>query len=361
MKKNKVIYILGTKAQFIKCKYILLNLIAKDVEILVVDTGQHRELTKKELDKSGLIYEYIELSKNKKNISTIPQMIMWFLKILFSSKKYLSTEQISYAMIHGDTISTLIGLIFCKINNVKTIHLESGYKSNNIFKPFPEEIVRNIVSRFSNILIVDGPKQYENVKKFINKKEIIQISRNTIYDSISDYISFNENISSSTLTVTVHRTENVYSKKQLNLLIQLLCNIKNNYNFELVQWFCHDVTYNALLKNNMLQVIENNGIVLMELVPHNEFIQKLIESKLIITDGGSISEECSILGLNTVIWRDVVENIDYLNGNVILSNYDFEKIYKFIDNLPKRKSNLDNENSPSVELVDLLIPHIQSQ
>ena len=111
----------------------------------------------------------------------------------------------------------------------------------------------------------------------------------------------------------------------------------------------------------MLQVIENNGIVLMELVPHNEFIQKLIESKLIITDGGSISEECSILGLNTVIWRDVVENIDYLNGNVILSNYDFEKIYKFIDNLPKRKSNLDNENSPSVELVDLLIPHIQSQ
>lgn len=361
MKKNKVIYVLGTKAQFIKCKNILLNLNAKDVEILVVDTGQHRELTKKELDKSGLIYEYIELSKNKKNISTIPQMIKWFLKILFSSKKYLSADQISYAMIHGDTISTLIGLIFCKINKVKTIHLESGYKSNNIFKPFPEEIVRNIVSRFSNILIVDGPKQYENVKKFINKKEIIQISRNTIYDSISDYISINENISSSTLTVTVHRTENVYSKKQLNLLIQLLCNIKNNYNFELVQWFCHDVTYNALLKNNMLQVIENNGIVLMELVSHNEFIQKLIESKLIITDGGSISEECSILGLNTIIWRDVVENIDYLNENVILSNYDFEKIYKFIDNLPKRKFNIDNENSPSVELVDLLIPYIQSQ
>ena len=84
MKKNKVIYILGTKAQFIKCKYILLNLIAKDVEILVVDTGQHRELTKKELDKSGLIYEYIELSKNEKNISTIPQMIKWCLKILIS-------------------------------------------------------------------------------------------------------------------------------------------------------------------------------------------------------------------------------------------------------------------------------------
>ena len=40
MKKNKVIYVLGTKDQFIKCKNILLNLNAKDVEILVVDTGQ---------------------------------------------------------------------------------------------------------------------------------------------------------------------------------------------------------------------------------------------------------------------------------------------------------------------------------
>tara|TARA_X000000368_G_scaffold170396_1_gene134423 strand:- start:2923 stop:4008 length:1086 start_codon:yes stop_codon:yes gene_type:complete len=361
MKKNKVIYILGTKAQFIKCKNILLNLIAKDVEILVVDTGQHRELTKKELDKSGLIYEYIELSKNKNNISTIPQMIKWFFKILFSSKKYLSVDQISYAMIHGDTVSTLIGLIFCKINKVKTIHLESGYKSNNIFKPFPEEIIRNIVSRFSNMLIVDGPKQYENVKKFNNKKEIIQISRNTIYDSVSDYIRIDESISSSTLTVTVHRTENVYSKKQLKLLIQLLYNIKNNYNFELVQWFCHDVTYNSLLKNNMLQEIESKGIVLMELIPHDEFIKKLIESKLIITDGGSISEECSVLGLNTIIWRDVVENINYLNENVILSDYDFEKIYKFIDNLPTRKSKSDIERSPSEELVNLLIPYIQSQ
>ena len=361
MKKNKVIYILGTKAQFIKCKDILLNLISKGVEILVVDTGQHRELTKKELDKSGLIYDYLELSKNKNNISTIPGMIKWFLNILFSAKKYSALDQISYAMIHGDTMSTLIGLIFCKKNKVKSIHLESGYKSNNIFKPFPEEIIRNIVSRYSNILVVDGPNQFDNIKKFSNKKDIIQISRNTIYDSVSDYIGTNKNSSSSTLTVTVHRTENVYSKKQLKLLIQLLHNIKNKYNFEEVQWFCHDVTHNVLTKNEMLKEIESKGIVLMELVPHDEFIKKLIESKLIITDGGSISEECSVLGLNTIIWRDVVENTNYLNENVILSNYDFEKIYKFIDDLPKRRSNLDIQRSPSEELVNLLIPYIESQ
>ena len=117
----------------------------------------------------------------------------------------------------------------------------------------------------------------------------------------------------------------------------------------------------SLLKNNMLQEIESKGIVLMELIPHDEFIKKLIESKLIITDGGSISEECSVLGLNTIIWRDVVENINYLNENVILSDYDFEKIYKFIDNLPTRKSKSDIERSPSEELVNLLIPYIQSQ
>ena len=65
--------------------------------------------------------------------------------------------------------------------------------------------------------------------------------------------------------------------------------------------------------------------------------------------------------MNTIIWRDVVENTNYLNKNVILSNYDFEKIYKFIDDLPKRRSNLDIQRSPSEELVNLLIPYIESQ
>ena len=83
IKPKKIIYVLGTKAQFIKCKQILLNLNKENIEILVLDTGQHKELTIKELNESGLVYEYLELGENKKNIATIPGMIFWFIKIFF--------------------------------------------------------------------------------------------------------------------------------------------------------------------------------------------------------------------------------------------------------------------------------------
>ncbi len=358
LKSTKIVYVLGTKAQFIKCKQILLNLMKNDVSILVLDTGQHKELTTKELDDSGLIYEYLELNDNKRNISTIPGMIFWFFKTLFSANQKGKLNEISYSMIHGDTISTLIGLIFSKRNKLKIIHLESGYKSHNIFKPFPEEIIRNIVTRFSDILVVDGEKQFMNVSKYKKDKEIIKISRNTIYDSLHTYLKNKNFQTTDSLVVTVHRTENIYNKRRLLSLIKLLYEIKNNYNFDSIKWFCHDVTKNILSKNNLINEIQANGIVLKELTTHENFINELITTKLIITDGGSIAEECSILGLNTIVWRDVVENNDYINENVILSNYDYEKIYKFINDLPSNNLILDKTNSPSKELVEKLIKYL---
>ena len=91
------------------------------------------------------------------------------------------------------------------------------------------------------------------------------------------------------------------------------------------------------------------------LLTHERFIKELINSKLVITDGGSISEECSILGLNTIIWRDVVEDRRYLNRNVILSEYDSETIYNFIDNLSEKRNIISTVQSPSAELVDKLL------
>jgi len=252
----------------------------------------------------------------------------------------------------------LMGLIFSKKNNIKTIHIEAGYKSNNYLKPFPEEIIRDIVSRFSDTLVVDGPKQYENIKKYINKKEIIQISRNTIYDSLLNEISRIEESEKNQLSVTVHRTENIYNKKNLDSLVNLLIQIKEDFNFDVIKWFCHDVTHSALVRKNYKKKLIKNGIELSNLLPYKEFINEIYNSKVIITDGGSIAEECSILGLNTIIWRDVVENKDYLNHNVILSNYKKEKIYDFLNNMKKNKIPLDKSQSPSQEFVEQFIKRL---
>lgn len=359
---KKIVYILGTKAQFIKSKYVLINLMNLGMDIAIIDTGQHKEITNIELINSGLKYDYFSLTENNKNISTIPKMFFWFLKILFKKNKIALFKGSSFTLLHGDTLSTLIGLILAKLNKSKVIHLESGYKSNNIFKPFPEEIIRSLVSKFSEILVVDGKTQYLNILKYKGKKKIIEIKRNTIVDSLSN-INSNKNSSNqnNSLIITVHRTENIYNRNRLNMLANLIIEISNKKYFERIEWFCHDVTKNALNKFNFIEDLNKHKIILNDLIPHDDFIIRLSKAKAVITDGGSIAEECSILGLNTVIWRDLVENKEYLGKNVILSEYNNIKIHKFLQNLPKRSKPNIETYSPSKELAEVIFKLVNEQ
>lgn len=344
---------LGTKAQFIKCRYVLENFIEKGYKILILDTGQHKEITSHELNVLHGSYKVVSLSKNTQNVSSIFYMIIWFIKIIFSIKKIKELEEAYYCLVHGDTVSTLLGMIVGKKNNLKIVHIESGFTSGNLLKPFPEELMRNIVTRFSDVLCIDTQINEKNILKYENKKEIIRISRNTIFDSVIKNINFS-NINNE-LTVTVHRTENIYNKKLFDNFIKLLCVINSLSMFERIVWYTHDITNKTLKKRGYIDLLKKNNIHLKKLIPYKEFINILYSSKAVITDGGSIAEECSILGITTVLWRDVEEKMEILNNNVFLSRYKNDEIIKFLQNKSKRLSDLNNYESPSFELVKKII------
>jgi UDP-N-acetylglucosamine 2-epimerase (non-hydrolysing) len=352
--EKKIAYVLGTKAQFIKSKFILSNLVKNGFELTIIDTGQHKELTSRELESFASNYKYIKLTKNTKNISKITSMISWFIKIVISKHKVDLDPDLKYCLVHGDTISTLLGLIYSKRNNLNTIHIESGYRSNNWLKPFPEEIVRNIVTKYSNIVSVDGEEYLDNIKN-IDRKKIIILKRNTIYDVVKENLNEIKIDKKNVLTVTIHRTENIYNKKKLKELVSLLIDIASINKFHKIQWFCHDITMRALKKNMLLKKLIESEVELKELVPHKQFLSEMINSKAVITDGGSIAEECSIVNQNTVIWRDVVENINYLNKNVILSNYDKLKIIKYLKTVNFSYPKIETTYSPSRDFVSQLI------
>tara|TARA_B110000008_G_C16926794_1_gene547053 strand:- start:74 stop:1147 length:1074 start_codon:yes stop_codon:yes gene_type:complete len=355
MNKNEILYVLGTKAQFIKSKFILESLIKNNFKVFILDTGQHKEITGSELNYFQNNFEYISISNNKKNISSVFSMIIWFTKIIFSTNKIDNLKNGKYCLIHGDTISTLIGLIIGKKNDLEVVHIESGLRSYNWFKPFPEEIIRTIVTRYSDILSVDTKEAENNVSKYQTKKKIIRLSRNTIYDSVVMTLKGEKRIDNNTLTVTIHRTENIYNKKRLKSLVNLLIKLKNENLYSEIEWYCHDITINALERNNLITLLSNNDIHLKKLILHDDFINKIYSSKAVITDGGSIAEECSILNLRTVIWRDVVENKEYLNNNMLLSKYNHDKVVYFLNEISNSNKISLDEISPSEQFVEQLM------
>ena len=125
--------IIGTKAQLIKMVPILKGLKERSMGFNLIDLGQHSLITQDLRKEFGLDEPNYFLFKGK-NISTIPQAILWIIKIFFKSlsaswiKKELFLNRSGVCLIHGDTLSTLIGLYLAKRSKLKTAHIEAGLR-----------------------------------------------------------------------------------------------------------------------------------------------------------------------------------------------------------------------------------------
>ena len=347
-------FIIGTKAQFIKCIPVINEFISNDIKITIYDLKQHSEITSNLRDKILHGYTYIEFSNNKKNLGTYFGLIKWFIrnliKITLIRQKKIKSQ---YCFVHGDTLSTLLGSFLVKANKGKLILLEAGHPVPGIFKHFPESVIRYICAKLSDILIANGASQLNQLKKWNVKGEIIEISANTIYDSVSK-VKIDSN-NSNDVIVSIHRTENINSKNRMKLLVNSLIKISNEFH---ITWYLHIPTRNKLKSFQLLNKLEENKISTEDLQTYDLFINKLKNAKFIITDGGGVVEECSILGVPTLVWRN--EHLDQNHifensNNLYLCNYDDENIKYFFKNYKNFVSNFKkNNDNPSKQIVDVL-------
>ena len=242
-------FFIGTKAQAIK-SIPLMSKIQEDsnFDVILVDSGQHFLITEKIFDSYN--FKTLKLHSSNRNISTYIGGLSWVFKfifrnILFKNKKlFVDRSNRGTCVVHGDTMSTLLGMLWAKRNNLKVLHLESGLTSSDIFNPFPEEIIRRIVSKYSDILICFDDKSHELlIDKYSKTKKVIKrISTNTIVDTISQE---NTLVDKNLITVTMHRNENLLSRKRVKRLIELLSKINNSYK---INWYLHEPTENMLKK-----------------------------------------------------------------------------------------------------------------
>ena len=351
---EKIYFFIGTKAQAIKCMP-LVNFLSREcnVSVEIINSGQHTKITENNFRDFDKNVTYKNVFTNKENISKYSSGFIWILNFMF---KYLFFKTLKkqnnrkkyICVIHGDTVSTLMGLLWAKRNSCTVLHLESGLTSKAIFNPFPEEIIRRLTSKFSDILICFDPNSYKRLVKKYKNKHILEVTENTIYETLKkDRLSNNQR--EDVVTATLHRTENIFSKKRIQLFVDLLSKLDNF----VVNWYLHEPTLNAINKFN-IQIPSN--INKFNLINHDQFITELNRSKIVITDGGSIQEECFYIGNITIVWRKTTERPYAMNSNMFISNFELEKSLNFIENnlnLNFKKENV--EVTPSREIVDFLV------
>ncbi len=351
---QSIYFFIGTKAQAIKC-ISLLNVLSLDhnLSVVIVDSGQHAQITENIFKNLNNQIKFLNLHTNEENISKYFQGITWFCKfifknLIFRSLKKENNKKHDICVIHGDTVSTLMGLLWGKRNNCKVLHLESGLTSRSLLNPFPEEIIRKITSKFSDILICFDSESYNRLLNKYKSKFVLEVSENTVVETLGETSGENK-LKKNLVTATLHRTENILSKKRVLSFIELIEKLSEKFD---VNWYLHEPTMNSIKKFN-LQI--SNKINLHDLLEHEDFINQLKFSKIVVTDGGSIQEECFYLGTTTIIWRDRTERPYAINENMLVSYFNVKNSYEFVMNNLNKKITLPKKNSsPSKEIYDFL-------
>jgi UDP-N-acetylglucosamine 2-epimerase (non-hydrolysing) len=359
----------GTKAQFIKMAPIMQELDRRSIAYNFIDTGQHAGLTGDLTEQFGLRQPDVFLRERMENIDTLFQALVWTIDNLcqIALKRRQICERIfrgegGICLIHGDTLTTLLSLLYAKRCGLKVAHVEAGLRSYHLLNPFPEEIIRLIAMRYSDILFAPSEWAFDNLLEMGYGDKAVDAGGNTIVDAIryaKEHIKDDKRPSVPYVVATTHRVETIYSRSRLEMMVELLERIAIERQ---VLFVLHEPTRQQLNHFNLHERLSQNpSIKLLPLQPYLAFVNLLAGADFIVTDGGSIQEESYLLGVPCLIMRSRTERLEGLGNNAYLADFDRDRVEDFLDRWPTISHKSAPENSrPASKIVEFVLEDTSS-
>jgi UDP-N-acetylglucosamine 2-epimerase (non-hydrolysing) len=326
----KVMTILGTRPEIIR-----LSLIIKKLDMycdhVLVHTGQNFD---KNL--SSIFFNDLGLRQPDYYLGVKADAFgVQAGKIIIEVEKVILKELPDRILILGDTNSGLASIV-AKRMGISVFHMEAG---NRCFDyRVPEEVNRKIIDHCSTILL---PYTYRSKENLLNEGisiEAIYVIGNPIYEVTEHY---SREIASSKILsklrikpqqyflVTMHRAETVDHEQRLKSIFVGLGKINEKYNLPII-CSLHPRTKQKIKQFNLR--MQNKGIRFHEPFGFFDFVALEQNALCVLTDSGTVQEECSILKLPNVTIRDVTERPETIeSGSNMLTGISPDLILKAVE------------------------------
>lgn len=367
MNRGTVCFFIGTEAEFIKIFPVIIEIQSRNLNYKIISSGQN------DISNSSVL-KYVNngridalLSDNSKIEKSALGLLRWFFTTSKKSVKSVRDQlrevnfKRSMMVVHGDTVSTVMGAKLGVALGMMVAHVEAGLRSHDYFNPFPEEIDRILTSRVARIHFAPGDEAMRNL---INAKgEKI----NTIYNTNLDSLKISNAITSGSATsdyfsgeyfvFVMHRQENLAKKEFVSAVLNKIIKASKRIKCIMIMYL---PTVSALqrmgLLNNLMNVKTITTIPRME---YFDFMKLLTNAKFIISDGGSNQEELSYMGKPCLILRRKTERNEGIGRNVILYGGNINMIDYFAANYGLYERPVEfSDVSPSKIIADKLVDYI---
>ncbi|NDK09864.1 UDP-N-acetylglucosamine 2-epimerase (non-hydrolyzing) [Candidatus Gracilibacteria bacterium] len=310
---KKILTIVGTRPELIRMSEII-KLLDKHTQHIFVHTGQNftKELHDNfftDLNIRLPDYQFNQIGKN--GLAFIGQMYLDVEKVIIKEKP-------DAILILGDTHSALSAYVG-KMYGVPIFHMEAG---NRCFdETVPEENNRKIIDSLSTYLLPYTQRSRENLLLEGYHPSKIIVTGNPISEVISKYTII-ENISKEKyVLVTLHRHENLIDKNKLEEIFSALRKISEKQKVVL--------SLHPKLKNMLEKYDIKLGDYIEGHLPFtfSEFISLEKFATCVLSDSGTVPEECSIFKTPCILLRTSTERPELLeNNSMVLSGTRYEEI-----------------------------------
>ena len=355
MKKLKVMTVVGTRPEIIRLSAVINKLDKSEaIEHILVHTGQNYDYELNEV-----FFEDFKLKKPDYFLnSAVGTAIETIGNILINIEKVIDKEKPDAFLILGDTNSCLTA-IAAKRRHIPIFHMEAG---NRCFdQRVPEETNRKIVDHIADInltysdiareyLLREGLLPDRVIKTGSPMYEVIKSKLEDINNSnVLNKLNLEKN---KYFVVSAHREENINSERNFLNLVESLNSIADKYNFPVIV-STHPRTRKMIEEKG----IKFNPLInLLKPLGFNDYVKLQIESKTVLSDSGTISEESSILKFKALNLREAHERPEAMEeASVMMVGLKKERILQGLEILETQ------EKDTLREVYDYSMPNVSDK
>jgi len=331
-KRMKILTVFGTRPEAIKMAPVIKELrkFPGMIDCKVCVTAQHRDMLDPFLKLFDINPDFdLNIMREKQSLEYITSTVLSQMGFI------LEKERPDFVFVQGDTTTSMAAALAAFYQHICIGHIEAGLRTNDKNQPFPEEVNRRFIDDMSDLYFVHTAQARENLIREGVFPGRIEITGNTVIDSLLEIASSPKEISHPSLKsipfenkkvilVTAHRRENI--GRPLENICQALRIIADKYADDVI--VIYPVNLNPKVGETVHKSLDGHkNIFCIEPLDYADFVLLMKKSYLILTDSGGLQEEAPSLNKPVLVLREVTERPEALEtGATCLVGTDIKRI-----------------------------------
>ncbi|MBK9077961.1 MAG: UDP-N-acetylglucosamine 2-epimerase (non-hydrolyzing) [Hyphomicrobium sp.] len=282
-------------------------------DVVVVSTGQHRELVHQILGMFGITIDHdLDVMQPNQSLAGLSSRIFTKLDPLLIDGTF------DLILVQGDTTSVMVAALAAFYRQVPVGHVEAGLRTNDLMRPFPEELNRRVAGLVSCMHFAPTRSASDNLLREHVDPASVHITGNTVIDALLEVAgrdlpcAYPSKPEYRLILVTAHRRENFGAP-----LLEICGAIRELHDRHPTLEFVYPVHPNPNVREPVhAQLGQLPRVHLVPPADYEDLVALMRNSYIVLTDSGGIQEEAPALGKPVLVLRDETERPEAVDAGV---------------------------------------------